>query len=179
MEVYIPISKINDFLFCPKTLYLHMMFEDVSDDLFHEEPQRRGKLKHKAIDKKTYSTSSRFLIGKDVYSQEYGLMGKIDIYDKETKTLIERKTKIKKIYKGYIFQLYAQYFCMREMGYEINKLVLRSLVDNKNYEIPLPDDKETNEFQKVVQSIWNFNPEKLLKHSCPKCENSIYATLTW
>ncbi len=68
MESYIPISKINDFLYCPKSLYLHGMYEDFSEALFHNEPQTKGKINHKAIDKKTYSTAKRFLIGVYVYS---------------------------------------------------------------------------------------------------------------
>jgi CRISPR-associated protein Cas4 len=179
MEVYITISKINDFLFCPKTLYLHMMYENFSDDLFHEEPQRKGKLKHKAIEENTYSTCKKFIIGKEVYSQKYGLMGKIDIYDKETKTLIERKTKIKKIYDGYKFQLYAQYFCMKEMGYDVQKLILRSLLDNKNYEISLPNEDDIQQFEEIIKCIRNFNSEDLLYHSCPRCSNSIYSVLDW
>ena len=38
------------------------------------------------------------------------------------------------------YQLYAQYFCLREMGYEVEKLKLYSLDDNKVYEIPLPNE---------------------------------------
>jgi CRISPR-associated protein Cas4 len=106
-------------------------------------------------------------------------MGKIDIYDKETKTLIERKTKIKKIYDGYKFQLYAQYFCMKEMGYDVQKLILRSLLDNKNYEISLPNEDDIQQFEEIIKCIRNFNSEDLLYHSCPRCSNSIYSVLDW
>ena len=43
----------------------------------------------------------------DVYSDEYKIVGKIDLYDEISKTLIERKKFVKKIYDGYIFQLYG------------------------------------------------------------------------
>ncbi|MCX7615898.1 MAG: type V CRISPR-associated protein Cas4 [Patescibacteria group bacterium] len=179
MYSYIPISKINDFLYCPKTLYLHMMYEDFSDDLFHDEPQRKGRIKHQSIEEKNYSTSNRFLVGKEVYSDKYRIMGKIDIYDKEEKTLIERKTKVKCIYDGYKYQLYAQYFCLLEMGYEVKKIIIRSMSDNKNYFIPLPSNKDKNIFEDILKRIRNFNPLQLINHSCPRCQNSIYSTLNW
>lgn len=179
MQSFIPISKINDFLFCPKTLYLHMMYENFFDDLFHTAAQRKGKIKHRSIDKKTYSTSSRFLVGKEVCSEKYKIIGKIDIYDKEKKILIERKTKIKKIYEGYKYQMYAQYLCLQEMGYEINKIILRSLTDNKNYEIPLPSEEDIEKLKNLINKIWNFDPKSLLKHSCSRCQGSIYSVLNW
>ncbi len=172
MEFFIQISKINDFLYCPKSLYLHCMYEDFSEALFHNEPQIKGKINHKVIDKKIYSTAKRFLIGANVYSQKYRICGKIDIYDKETQTLIERKTKIKKIYEGYKYQLCAQYFCLTEMGYFVKKLILRSLQDNKNYEISIPTQKKIIEFEKIIQKILSFNPQELLNHHCPKCDKS-------
>lgn len=179
MEPYIQISKINDFVYCPASLYLHGMYEGFSDKTFHEKPQIVGKINHEAIDKQTYSTAKRFLVGIEVYNQEYNIMGKIDIYDKEMETLIERKTKIKQIFDGYRYQLYAQYFCLTEMGYPIKKLLLRSLQDNKNYEIPMPAEKEKEEFGNVLRAIWAFDPKSLLSHRCPKCEMSIYGALSW
>jgi len=179
MESYIPISKINDFLYCPKSLYLHMMYENFDESLFHDKPQTEGKLNHLPIEEKTYSTAKRFIIGKEVYSEKYKIMGKIDIYDTETKTLIERKTKIKQIFDGYKYQLYAQYFCFKEMGYKVEKIILRSLSDNKNYEIPIPTQKDEIEFKKLIDRIYSFNPKELFNHHCPKCDNSIYGVLSW
>lgn len=179
MESYIPISKINDFLFCPKTLYLHMLYENFFEDLFHGEAQKRGKIRHQSIENKNYSTEKKFIIGKEIYSEKYKLMGKIDIYNTKEKILIERKTKIKKIYDGYKYQIYAQYFCLKEMGYEVLKLQLYSLSDNKKYDIPLPDKKEIEKFEELLSKIWNFNPSDLINHNCSRCQNSIYKFLNW
>jgi len=179
MESYIQISKINDFLYCPKSLYLHLIYEGFDKSLFHAEPQTEGRLRHQSIDNKTYSTAKKFIIGKEVYSNKYKIMGKIDIYDNETKTLIERKTKIKQIFKGYKYQLYAQYFCLREMGYKVKKIIIRSLRYNKNYEIPLPTKKDEKEFADLINKIWSFNPKELLNHNCLRCEQSIYSILSW
>ncbi len=65
------------------------------------------------------------------------------------------------------------------MGYVVKKLILRSLQDNKNYEIPIPTNKEMIEFEKVIQEILLFNPQELLNNHCPKCDESIYGVLSW
>lgn len=179
MESYISISKINDFLYCPKSLYLHMIYENFDESLFHSEPQVKGRLNHKSIEEDTYSTAKRYIVGKEVYSEKYKIMGKIDIYDTETKTLIERKTQIKQIFDGYRYQLYAQYFCLKEMGYEIKRLILHSLKDNKNYEISLPTEKDEKDFQNLINQIWFFDPRTLFNHHCSKCDKSIYGVLSW
>lgn len=179
MEPYIQISKINDFMYCPASLYLHGMYEGFSQRSYHEKPQVVGKINHEAIDEKTYSTAKRFFVGIEVYSEQYNVMGKIDIYDRETEILIERKTRIKQVYDGYRYQLYAQYFCLAEMGYPIQKLVLRSLEDNKRYELPIPSEKETREFEDVLRAIRAFDPKSLFAHQCAKCAMSIYGALSW
>jgi len=179
MESYIPISKINDFLYCPKSLYLHLMYENFDESLFDWSSDVCSSDLHQSIEEKTYLTVKRFLIGKEVYSEKYKIMGKIDIYDTETKILIERKTKIKQIFDGYKFQLYAQYFCLKEMGYEVKRIILRSLKDNKNYEIPLPTQKDKKEFEDLINKIWSFDSKQLINHHCPKCDKSIYGVLSW
>ena len=56
------------------------------------------------------------------------LMGKIDVYRADKKLLIERKYQLKQIFQGQIYQLWAQYFCLTEMGYEVTaSLFLMSL----------------------------------------------------
>lgn len=178
MEQYIQISKINDFIFCPKSVFLHSIYEGFDESTYHDTPQIVGKINHENIDNGTYSTAKKFLQGLPVYSRQYNVMGKIDIYDSEKKYLIERKTKIKKIYDGYKYQLYAQYFSMKEMGYEIEKLFLHSLNDNKRYEIPLPDSKEINKFERVIRWMQKFDIlYDQVEVSPAKCDNCIYRNL--
>lgn len=180
MEQYIQISKINDFLYSPVSVYLHSFFEDFKEKLYKEKPQIIGTINHKNIDEGKYSSKKNILSGLSVYSNKYKIMGKIDIFNKDTKELIERKTKIKKIYKGYEIQLFAQYFCLKEMGYEVEKLFLHSLEDNKRYKIKIPTKKDQKEFSQIIKKIQNFNPEDLLKNSCDfNSRNSIYKTLSW
>ncbi len=106
------------------------------------------------------------------------LCGKIDIYDKEEKVLIERKTFVKQIYEGYLWQLYAQYFCLLEMGYEVKKLFVHSLNNNKRYPIPLPDKNSTEKFEKLIDDINNFEVNiSVFPISESKCQNCIYKSL--
>ena len=124
-----------------------------------------------------YSTAKRYLQGAAVYSEKYGLVGKIDLFDKEEGILTERKNKIKKIYDGYLYQLYAQYFCLLEIGYVVKKLALYSLSDNKKYEVDMPDDKATEKFEDLIFKIRNFDLENFKRSAKAKCDNCIYRQL--
>ncbi len=178
MEPYIQISKINDFIFCPKSIYFHGIYENFSEKTYHQSPQVKGKIKHESIDKGKYSTAKKYLQGLEVYSEKYNLAGKIDIYDRDAKALIERKNKISKIYDGYKYQLYAQYFCMVEMGFEVEKLFFYSMSDNKKYKIDLPKGKELEEFEKTIDQIRNFDMlNNNYAENPAKCANCIYREL--
>lgn len=179
MESYIQISKINDFLFCPLSLYLHAIYENFDTRGYHETAQVAGKIVHENIEKGTYSSAKRFLQGMDVYSEKYNIAGKIDIYDSKERALIERKNKIQHIYLGYKFQLYAQYFCMQEMAYEVKKMYLHSLSDNKRYSVELPGAAEIIAFEKVLNDMRNFGPTDIRDHKCARCRVHIYSPLGW
>lgn len=178
MEPYIQISKINDFVFCPKSIYLHGIYEGFSKKTYHDSPQNIGKIKHQNIEEGKYSTAKKFLQGLEIYSEKYNIAGKIDLYDSDKKELIERKTKIQKIYEGYKYQIYAQYFCMIEIGFEIKKLFFQSLTDNKRYEIPLPNEEETKKFEEIINRIKNFDffKDKITVNKV-KCDRCIYNNL--
>ncbi len=177
MEDYIQISKLNDFVFCPFSLYFHSIYEEFSQVAYHRSCQTRGKIVHRCFDKANYSTAKKYLQGIDVYSEKYRLCGKIDLFDTENGILTERKNKISKIYDGYLYQLYAQYFCLLEMGYSVKGLAIYSLSDNKKYEVDLPDDKAIEKFENLICEIRNFDL-KTFKQPCEtKCENCIYRQL--
>jgi CRISPR-associated exonuclease Cas4 len=179
MESYIPISKINDFAFCPVCAYLHFVYQPFNQQTYHQTPQVAGKIKHEAIDKKAYSSAKRYIAGLDVYSAQYGLAGKIDIYDSKEKKLIERKNKIKVIYDGYRYQMYAQYYCLQEMGFEVQHLAFHSMSDNKTYTLAVPSKQDKQEFEQVLAQLRAFDINKIKNHTCDKCANSIYASLAW
>lgn len=178
MESYIQISKINDFIFCPKSIYFHGLYENFSEKTYHQSPQVKGRIKHESIDQGRYSTAKKYLQGLEVYSEKYNLAGKIDIYDNEDRALIERKNKIKMIYDGYKYQLYAQYFCLKEMGYEVENLYFYSMSDNKKYKVDLPDGKETKKFENTLQKMREFNMlSDDFSPNSTKCGQCIYGEL--
>lgn len=131
-ESLIRISHFNDFIFCPASIYFHTLMSDIKGILYASEKQLKGKAIHERIDKSTYSTSKDVISSLDVYSEKYGLIGKIDILEIKNKRLIERKKHITKIYDGQIYQLYGQYLCLKEMGYVVENLRLYSYDDNKS-----------------------------------------------
>jgi CRISPR-associated exonuclease Cas4 len=180
MEREIPISYLNDFIFCPRSIYYHQLYGQLSTRLYQREPQIAGIYAHKSIDKKRYSTSKSILQGIDVYSSNYGIYGKIDTFDSKIGLLTERKKKIKVIYDGYVFQIYAQYFALDEMGFYVSQLRLYSMDDNKSHYIPLPHENliMKDKFDLLINDLKNFNLEDDSFVANPnKCKKCIYSNL--
>jgi len=161
MEDYIQISKINDFVFCPYSIYLHSVYESFNQRTYHRAAQTVGKIAHEPVDRKTYTTSAHILQGMEVCCERLGIMGKIDTFNVKTGLLVERKYKVKKIFDGYRYQLYAQMFCLQEMGYKVKLLAVQSLADNKRYEISSPDKDETLKFEKLIGDMQKLQRPKL------------------
>lgn len=176
MDNIIAISTLNDFIFCPASIYFHKLYGSTDKMLFQSEVQINGTKAHETVDNNHYSSKKSIITGLDVYCNKYNLVGKIDIYDEEKKMLIERKKHISKIYEGYVFQLYAQYFAMIEMGYMIDNMQLYSMDDNKKYPIELP---ETNiemfdKFEKIIEQMKILDLENFVQENYRKCDNCIY-----
>lgn len=176
MEETILISYLNDFIFCPVSIYFHKLYGSLDKNIYQSKDQINGTYAHKAIDTGTYSSRKNILQGIDIYTEEFKIQGKIDIFDIKTGVLTERKNRIKEIYDGYVFQLYAQYYALTEMGYIINKIRFHSIEDNKNYDVKLPtEDKEMdNKFRKIVKEIREFDIENFEQINIKKCERCIY-----
>lgn len=181
MEQYIQISTINDFLYSPQSLYLHSIYQSFHIDIYHSQYQTNGKGHHKTLDEKTYSGAQRYIQAIPVYSEEYHIIGKIDLYDIKTQTLIERKAKIKNIYSGHKYQLYAQMFCLQEMGYIVKKLKVHSIEDNKRYTIDLPTPEDIVSFRNLIRDIFLYNPleSDITLDNRAKTEASIYKELIY
>lgn len=179
MEEYIQISYLNDFVFCPKSIYFHQLFGEISTRIYHKEAQIRGKAAHSAIEEEKYSSRKDILQGIDIYSAKYGICGKIDLFNIETGVLTERKKHIKKIYDGYVFQLYAQFYGLTEMGYEVRELYLYSTDTNRKYPILLPEDNREMQraFDKLIYDINNVNLSKFEQKNKEKCAHCVYASL--
>lgn len=176
MELYLKISYLNDFIFCPLSIYYHQLYGSLSERLYYGASQLDGKAVHEAIDEKRYSTHRKILQSIDVFSNEYKLCGKIDLFDTEKGLLTERKKHISTIYDGYVFQLYAQCICLREMGYEVKSLRFYSSDDNKVYPVPLPEDdvEMLERFKCTNREMQSFDMDGFVPQNEAKCQNCIY-----
>ena len=86
---------------------------------------------------KKSSTKKGDIMSLPVFSDTFGISGKIDIYKSDKRLLIERKNNLKQIFRGQIYQLWGQYFCMIEMGYEVEKLAFYEISTNKLINVEL------------------------------------------
>lgn len=176
MEELILISYLNDFIFCPISIYFHKLYGAMDKNIYQTTKQTSGSNAHKAIDEQTYSDKTSILQGINVYCEEFNIEGKIDTFDIEKGILTERKNQILKIYDGYIFQLYAQYYALKEMGYNVKQLRFHSIKDNKNYIIKLPNDdiEMDKKFRNLIYSIKTFDIHTYKPENIEKCKNCIY-----
>ena len=177
METSIPISFLNDFIFCPKSIYFHQLYGKVETSLYQNTDQVSGTAAHASIDSKKYSSKKTILQSIEVYSEKYNLHGKIDTFDEESKILRERKKEIKVIYDGYIFQVYAQYFCLVEMGFEVKEIQLYDITHNKIHKVNKPEEDEImfGKFEKLLDDIRSFDLElSSFPQNENKCKRCIY-----
>lgn len=176
MDDVILITELNDFIFCPVSIYFHKLYGNAEKMVYQSTDQIDGTAAHEAIDESRYSSSKDILTGMDVYCEEYRLSGKIDIFDKKKGLLRERKKRIKQIFPGYVYQLYAQCLALREMGYSVRRLELYSLDDQKTYPILLPEEDEPTfkEFDNTVKAMRAFRMEAYSQTNIEKCRHCIY-----
>ena len=180
MESYITLSHLNDFIFCPRSIYYHQLYSIYNEEHYKQKAQIAGTAAHTSIDNKGYSSKSSILQGIEVYSEKYNIVGKIDVFDTTNGRLTERKKEIKLIYDGYVFQVYAQYFALTEMGYTVKEIIIHDLMHNKNYPIPLPEFNNIMllKFEKVIYELQNYSLENSpFTAQIEKCKRCIYSPL--
>ncbi|MDR2789935.1 MAG: type V CRISPR-associated protein Cas4 [Campylobacteraceae bacterium] len=177
MHNYIAISTLNDFIFCPYSIYLHNVYMGGDEELVHAVPQTRGKVAHGTIDNKNYSSRKDEITGLPVYCGELGIVGNIDIYKTKEKLLIERKYQINEIYQGQIYQLWAEYFCMIEMGYDVKNLAFYAISTNKTFPAAVPNEENKKELQDFILKFKQFDPEQSISINTNKCTHCIYCAL--
>ena len=178
METYIRLSTLNDFIFCPKSIYYHNLYDCYDKKLYQEDAQIAWTIVHENIDNKKYSTSKNILQSLDVYSEKYRIAWKIDQFFITEWKLIERKSKIEQIYLGYKYQLWWQMFCLQEMWYDVRELWFYSMQDNKIYKIYKPNTKELLEFEKMLEKYKKYDMlQKYFHQNTQKCLKCIYREL--
>ena len=176
-EGYISISTLNDFIFCPYSIYLHNVYENTDESLYHATPQTQGRIAHEPVDEKRTSTRKDDLQALPVYSEKYGMMGKIDIYKSKEKCLIERKYQLRQIYQGQKYQLWAQMLCLQEMGYEVEHIAFYEISTKCTIPINKPTQEEQRRFESFLQSFRNFDPTLSFTPNVNKCRHCIYCNL--
>lgn len=178
MEDYISLSTLNDFIFCPYSIYLHSVYMSADEDVFKAKPQVEGTIAHSATDSGKSSTKKDDLFSLPVYSDELGVMGVIDVYRREQKLLIERKNNLKKIFRGQLYQLWAQYFCLVEMGYQVEQIAFYEITTNKMLYQQLPGAAEKTELMAFVDKFKHYSPENdIFQINHNKCVHCIYCNL--
>lgn len=176
-EDFILLSTLNDYIFCPYSIYLHNIYMEADEGLYHATPQTQGRIAHNAVDNKRSSTRKSDLMSLPVCSQELGIMGKIDIYKGAEHHLVERKYQLKQIFQGQLYQLWGEYFCMREMGFTVEKLSFYEISTNKMLPQQLPGKKEWNELKAFIESFKTFDPSLPIETNHNKCIHCIYCPL--
>lgn len=178
MTDYLAISSLNDFIFCPYSIYLHNVYMESDETMYHATPQTQGRVAHVTVDKKTASNCSNDILSLPVYSEEYGLMGRIDVYKRKEKKLIERKYQLKQIFQGHIYQLWAQMLCLREMGEEIELLAFYETSTNKMIPVPMPTEDDLMRFKGFLLRFRSFNPGSTpFIVNLNKCRHCVYCNL--
>lgn len=176
MENFLPITYLNDFVFCPYSVYLHQVFDNSNELIYHAEPQQKGRTAHITIDEPENKKQN---ILKSIYvlSKQLGVYGKIDTFYLDEQRLVESKYRITALYKGYYYQLWAQYFALTEMGYIIKELVFYSISDKKTYPVAIPQQTEFEELKQHIDTIIHFDFEQKINTNPAKCVRCIYAAL--
>lgn len=177
MFTSVPISMLNDFVFCPYSIYLHNIYMEADEDTYHAVPQVRGKISHDTIDKKNYSSSKDVLVSLPVFSNRLDVYGVIDIYDKKQKQLTERKYRLKNIFRGQLYQLWAQYYCMIEMGYSVEKIAFYEKSTNVSHFVSVPSEEDILELKDAIERVRCFSPDSEFVQDAGKCSHCIYVNM--
>ncbi|MCW4073235.1 type V CRISPR-associated protein Cas4 [Segatella copri] len=178
MDDYIQLSTLNDFIFCPYSIYLHSVYMESDGDLYKAAPQTKGTLAHQGVDEKKGSTRKSDIMALPVYCDELGISGKIDVYKQDKRLLIERKNNLKRIFRGQIYQLWGQYFCLKEMGYEVEQLAFYEISTNKMIPVDLPGELGKQELMGFIEQFKRYNPASTTILVNPnKCIHCIYCNL--
>lgn len=148
------------------------------ETMYHATPQTQGRVAHATVDNKTASNRADDILALPVYSEEYGLMGKIDLYKRKEKKLIERKYQLKQIFQGQIYQLWAQMFCLKEMGYDVEALAFYETSTNRMIPVAMPTNQDIEEFKNFIQRFRSFDPSSTTFIINPnKCRHCVYCNL--
>lgn len=150
---------------------------ETDEDIYHAKPQTRGRNAHQTVDEKRVSSDSNSLESLPVLSSELGIYGRIDVYKKDSKSLFERKYELKKIYRGQLYQLWAQFFCLESMGYSVEKIAFYEISTHKTFYQTLPSKRDKAELAQMINALKNYNPNDDFNTNHEKCSHCVYCNL--
>lgn len=177
MDGLVSFSQLNDFLFCPYSLYLHTLYNNFKSSIYHDVAQTDGTAAHVTVDQSTYKRSG-WQTGIWLCSPTYKVYGRCDLYNPTTGELVERKRTIHKLYTGHYMQVWAQAVCLQEMEHPVRKIYLHSITDNTRYFVKLPNQTIKNQLKELVLQISRYTPPNETFSQLPaKCRQCIYAAL--
>ncbi|WP_026215879.1 type V CRISPR-associated protein Cas4 [Porphyromonas macacae] len=180
MDWYIPLSYLNDFVFCRFSIYFHNVYMESDSSLYYAAPQINGKNAHRSIDNYSVSSVSNRLTGISLLSEHYGLYGKLDQFDIKRGLVVERKNHLANIYKGQIYQLWGEGFCLEEMGYDVREYCFVEYSTHKVFSVPYPTDEDRAQFLRFIDEIRSFDPAVETPDVNPqKCSHCIYSHLCY
>lgn len=58
---YLLLSELNDFIFCPRSIFFHHIYGKMERKTYHEKEQIIGSQSHEAVDKGKYSSRKNIL----------------------------------------------------------------------------------------------------------------------
>lgn len=174
MEHFLTITTLNDFVFCPYSIYLHQIYSRNSEAIYHSKYQSKGKRLHNFIDNNQDKADWKHAF---VYSEKLGIYGKIDDYNPVEKELIEYKSSVAVAYRGYYYQIWAQYSCLTEMGIAVEKLAFYDFKQNNKIAIALPNKENLLELYAHIQKVKKMNFNSNIKTNRNKCRHCIYNEL--
>jgi len=64
VEDALTITLLNDFIFCPASIYFHNMYQELDGMIYKDVPQIVGASVHRTIDEGKYTTKRNVLQGK-------------------------------------------------------------------------------------------------------------------
>ena len=111
----IVISNLNDFIFCPVSIYFHSLEEETNEIVLQDSFQLNGTAAHIKSDSAAYSTKKSMLQGISIYCEKYNLCGKIDTFDVDNGILTEIKMSIKDIFFNLVILAKYKNFVMQRM----------------------------------------------------------------
>ena len=172
----LPISNLNDFLFCPYSIYLHSVYKGTEEEVCKAAMQKEGSYAHRKKEdddahKKGVVTSL------PVISEKLGIYGVTDAFDIENGILTEYKNRLTAVYPGQRIQIQAQCLCLKEMGYRVSEIRLTEISTGKILPVDLPDIDTVKEIECLIRRIKQYNPDNDIEVNPNKCRKCIYCSL--